>query len=356
MKLKFGKFTYISEEPLEFGKGLRIEFEQDFPSDLYKYYSPSDHNFKSLSKNEFFASHPYQFNDLTDSNPLSYDFTNLTYDNFKKLYALLVKSGHLTEENLQEMYEVDSKIGFKDYRVHFYTLLTQKIGVICLSTNEMHNLMWGYYASDSGFKIKFNTKKLLESINTLNNNNCLFFPINYIENKLHMDINTYGSYVPILIDLSTKVKHWQHENEWRIIIFKNDMNVPHSYITPHVPDNVGSDDRFINYNMTSIEEIVFGINFFNGKLISKSTFISEVENSIEIIKEDAVEFLKFVSKNLKDKTFMSGLLMNSNNTPYPDTIAIERSIEKIEINHIEKNIFSIIRSNPGYLRNFPNNY
>ncbi|ALM49548.1 hypothetical protein AMR72_11930 [Flavobacterium psychrophilum] len=235
-------------------------------------------------------------------------------------------------------------------------MLTQKIGVICLSTNEMHNLMWGYYASDSGFKIKFKTQKLIESINTSMAQNCLFFPINYVENKLHIDVNAFGSHIPILIDVSTKVLHWQHENEWRIVVFKNDMSVPNSYITPHVENHIGVDNRLVNYDKDSIEEIVFGINFFNGNIIEKITSKSITENIVEIKNEAAIEFLKFVSNNLKGKTFMSGLFINPENISYACTTNIERSIEEIIISHIDKNIFSILRKKPGHLKSFPNKY
>ncbi|ALM49549.1 hypothetical protein AMR72_11935 [Flavobacterium psychrophilum] len=113
MKINFGKITYIGETPLEFGKGLRIEYDEAPPVSLFKYYSPSNHNFLSVSKGEFYASHPYQFNDLTDSNPLSYDFTNLSFDNFKKLYEPVVKIGRLKNEDVKNMFDIDAANGFK---------------------------------------------------------------------------------------------------------------------------------------------------------------------------------------------------------------------------------------------------
>ncbi len=350
-KLQFNNFTYITEQSLDFGKGLKIEYNIEKPQSVYKYYYPSKYNIDSLTNCEFFCSHPYQFNDLTDSNPLSYDYRNFQFDDFKGLYLTL---GNITIDQIKKMYDEDKLNGFKTYRMHFYSILTQHLGIVCVSTNEMHNLMWGYYASDAGFKIKYNTQSLLESIKDLNKLNYLFFPINYIENKLHVDVNQYGPSIPMLVDISTKVKHWKHENEWRIVVSKNDMDVPSSLVTPHLKDHIGRDSRLIKFSPNTIEEIVFGMNFFNGRICNIIANVSPTENLMEINNESFTSFLKFVSHELQDKCYMSGIFTDIENPIYEGASPIERSVEEVKIKHINNNIFSIQRINPGYCKRFPN--
>lgn len=345
VKLKFGNLTYISEKPYELNKGIRIEYETPIPVEVHKFYSPSNYSFQAITESKFYCSHPYQFNDITDSNPLSFNFDNLSFEDYKALFQ-----NELNDEELKELYVKDKETKFSAFRNLHFSLITQKLGTICLTSDEMNNLMWGHYSSDSGFRIKFDTQKLLESINNINDQNCLIFPINYIEDKLHIDVNKLGFHLPLLVDISTKIKHWQYENEWRIVISKNDMNVPHSLITPHLIDYTGKDDRFIKYDPESILEIVFGMNFFNGTNVESIQSISNTENHITIKNKNLSDFLDFVSDNLQGKMVHAGLFIDEKESYFEGTAPIKRSIEKIEIKKIDKNIFSLIRTNPGVIR------
>lgn len=353
MTLKFDKLTYIIESPLEFGKSVQIKFDKEIPKSLYKYYSPSSHNFSSIAKSEFYCSHPFQFNDLTDCTPYSYDFSDINFEDFKKIY---LSTNEISVAEVRKMYNQDKTNGFKEYRTLFYMLLTQHLGILCLSENKMHNLMWGYYASDSGFKIKFKTKQLIESINTINQQNILFYPINYIDHKLHVDIIKYKNYLSILIDISTKVKHWNHEKEWRIVMFKNDMDVPNSLIAPNLVDHIGKDNRLIQYCPEAVEEIVFGMNFFNGKIVKKSTFVSNTEIHITVEDFDVCNFLDFVALKLVDKVYHCGIFTDRENLIFDGAAMIERSIEKIIFTKLAENLYSINRNTPESCLRFQNEY
>jgi len=346
-QLKFGKLTYISETPYEFNKGIRIEYGEEIPLELHKFYYPNKNSLSAVSNCQFYCSHPFQFNDLTDSNPLSFNFKDLKFENYVPYFQNIVD-----EEELKKMYEEDKKIGFPNFRNIFFSLLTQKLGTICLTPNEMNDLMWGHYASDSGFRIKYDSKKLIDSINKINDQDCLVFPINYIDNKLNVDVNIYGFHIPLLLDFSTKVKHWEYENEWRIIISKNDMSVPHSQITPYVQDYNGKDDRLVSYDKESILEIVLGMNFFNGKKVSTIEYISNTEKMITVEDKDLIDFLSFISTNFEDKIVHAGIFFDDAESIYKGTIPMKRSIEKIKIHQVEHNKFMLIRVNPGYLRKF----
>lgn len=337
-KLKFNNLTYVSETPFQWNKGIRIEFEEEIPIELYKYYSSSENNLKAFSNNKFFCSHPYHFNDIIDSTPLSYDFNTLTFEEYKIIFEDLVE-----ESKLHSMYANEKIIGFREYRNIYYSLVTQKLGFVCLTKNKMNNLMWGHYSSDTGFKIKFNTKKLIDSINFTNKQNCLLFPVNYVKYKQHIDTSKYGLYFPLLVDISTKVKDWGYEKEWRIIVTKNDMNVPKSLVSLE-EDYIGIDDRFATYSPKSIEEIVLGFNFFNGKNFTNLVPISIDEFTIEAKKTEFSDFLKFICNNMNGNVLKSGLLVDVKEILFEGAKPLKRSLEKLEIKHISGNIFSILRN------------
>lgn len=350
MKLKYGKLEYSAKPPFKFNEGLRVEYMGNIPNSFYKYYSPSSYNFSAVSQSELYCAHPYEFNDLTDSNPLTFDYSNLTYENYQKIYLGL----QIEEEELLSMYNSDKANNFNEYRIHMYSLISRKIGIVSFSEKEMHNLMWGYYASDSGFKVKFNVQVLVDSINGLNEQSCLLFPINYIDYKLHIDVMKYNLQIPLLVDISTKVKDWEHEKEWRIVIEKPDMKIPNSKITPIEPDYEGKDSRLIRYDTDCIEEIVFGMNFFNGKIVEKVEFQSQNKNIFYIKNEECLQFLVMVSQKLEHKTFAAGIFTDYDDSFNDQTAPMKRSLEKIYIQHIDGNKFSIERIEPGYLKKFEN--
>jgi hypothetical protein len=343
-KIKYGDWNYIAELPLKFNNGLKIEFKEEIPNDLYKYYSSSERNFNSIINNTFFCTHPFQFNDLTDSTPLSYDFKDLTFEEYKKIYEELITDKLITEEQLLIMYENDKLNNFINYCNFYFSLLTQKTGFICLTQNEMHNLMWAHYAGDSGFKVKFNTKKFIDSINKINNQDCLLFPINYVKHKLHIEANKYGIYLPFLVDISTKVYDWKYENEWRILITKNDMLIPKSLISTE-EDYHGKDNRFVEYNPECIEEIVLGFNFFNGKHFAQPKTKINNEITIETKTIEVKNFLKFICDKLNGKVLKAGILVDDEEPSFPNTKTLKRSVEELKIVHISENIFSILRNN-----------
>lgn len=345
-KIEFGDLTYICETPFKLNNGISIQSKQDKPENIYKYYFPNKKNFNAVANNNLFCSHPFHFNDLTDSTPLSYDFKDLTYEKFKNYYKDLVD-----ENQLLLMYEEDKLNLFRSYCNHYYSELNSMLGFISLTKNEMNNLMWGHYSSDSGFKVKFNTQKLIKSINKKNEQNCLFFPIKYIKNKLHIDTNKYGKNFILLVDISTKVNDWIYENEWRIVITKPAMSVPESLVSLQ-EDYKGENNRFASYGADSIEEIVLGFHFFNGKNFSNQIFKTRDEFQIDAKSQDVTNLLKFICNN-NIIIRKAGLKVDSEeNILIPHTKSLKRSLEKIEIKHISNFTFSIFRVNRNEVEEF----
>ncbi|TRX02057.1 DUF2971 domain-containing protein [Flavobacterium gawalongense] len=346
-KIELGDWQYIEETPFKWNNGIRIEFKENIPEYLYKYYPSNENSFNAISNNNFFCSHPFHFNDLTDSTPLSYNFKDLCLEDFKNYYEDLVD-----ENQLLLMYEEDKLNLFRSYCNHYYSELNSMLGFISLTKNKMNNLMWGHYSSDSGFKVKFNTPKLVESINKNNEQNCLFFPINYIENKLHIDTSEYGNRLPLLVDISTKVNDWKYENEWRFIITKSAMSVPESLVSLK-EDYKGENNRFASYDADSIEEIVLGFNFFNGKNFSNKVLKTSDEYRIDAKSQDVTSLLKFICNNKNIIIRQAGLKIDSEeNILIPNTNSLRRSLERIEIKHISHFTFSVFRVNRNEIEEF----
>ena len=345
--LKYNKFKYIIENPLDFTNGMRIEYEGKIPANLYKYYSPQGHNLESITKGELYFSHPYRFNDIKDTNPLSFDFSSLKFKN----YCLLFEESNLSQEELKTQYEEERLNGFQSYRILLYSLWTQKIGICCLSNNEMHDLMWGHYASDSGFKIKYDSDKLIKSLNKNNENPCKIFPINYTVKKLQVNVPKYGIGLSLLLDFSTKVESWNYENEWRIVMTKNDMDVPNQIKTPNIPNHEGRDSRLFKLDSSCISEIVFGMNFFNGSNLESSKYISENERIIKTKDVTVSAFLTYIVENLSDKIHQAGIFVDSEQM-YDGAHPIGRSIEQIHIEKIDSQRFVLKRNNPETIKMF----
>ena len=273
--LNYNDFTYITNNPNDFINGMDIKFNEAIPTHLYKYYSQQPRNLEAVYKGQLYFSHPYHFNDITDSTVHSFDFSGLTFDKYQRLNKKL-----FNKTDLKEMYRQDKKSGFQQFRLFFYSLLTQKIGICCLTSKEMDNLMWGHYATDSGFKIKFDKNTLISSLNKKNEKECKLFPINYVPQKLQVNVQKYGGIgIPLLLDLSTKVESWRYEKEWRLVMTKDDMCIPNSIKTPNLKNHIGKQDRFFKYEEASISEVVLGMNFLMEITLNhQNTFLKMYES------------------------------------------------------------------------------
>lgn len=84
----------------------------------------------------------------------------------------------------------------------------EKLGILCLSENPFHILMWSHYASDhSGICIGFDSGKSIfkDAIK-----------ISYGADRPLIGLNSDPDLILKNVFLK-KSKHWEYENEWRII-------------------------------------------------------------------------------------------------------------------------------------------
>ena len=95
--------------------------------------------------------------------------------------------------------------------------ISTKFGIVSLTTDPRHQLMWSHYTVDcSGFVIGYDAPELRK----------LTGPVGYLTPVRYLDkppafigpnsLSSPESNQPIL--LSMKSDHWNHENEWRLIV------------------------------------------------------------------------------------------------------------------------------------------
>ena len=130
------------------------------------------------------------------------------------------------------------------------------------------------------------------------------------------------------------------------------MSVPESLVSLK-EDYKGENNRYASYGADSIEEIVLGFHFFNGKNFSNQIFKTSDEFQIDAKSQDVTNLLKFICNNNNIIIRKVGLKVDSEeNRLIPHTKSLKRSLEKIEIKHISNFTFSIFRVNRNEVEEF----
>lgn len=340
---------YTHPEP-----NVEITHNKRSPSSLYKFYSINKFSIDALLNSYLYASHPFELNDILDSSPfLLYTSKPLDLERYIDLYGSL----H-SKEAILEIWKDDSTVEKKcrQYLLHMYAISFNLIGIISLTSKENNILMWPHYAQERGFQIKFNTSKLISSIsNKLEKENGEFLgfnPINYCEKLNPIDVYPYKTlFIPISYVTNIKSNKWEYEDEWRILVSKNNMGVPHSKSGLNIiPDHLGNkENRKTNYDFNDIEEICLGFNFFIArdfnitKLDNNTAFSVQPLNGIDFYNyENYIQFLDFISEQLSDKFYYSGIKYEMDDQ---GKLFLIRTKEKLQIEKIGIDVYKIIRTN-----------
>lgn len=163
---------------------------------LFKYYSLSINNIDALLNNYFYLSNPVTFNDPFDCN------VNLA-NNISESDLLKIKT--VKRNNINN------------------------VGVVSFSETIDNHLMWAHYTNNyNGFAIEFKGSEVTVNLEknrfekkTLTK---VFYPKNV--KRIKKEFPFALQYV-----LTTKMRHWEYEKEWRIIcqLKKNDDRILHYY-------------------------------------------------------------------------------------------------------------------------------
>lgn len=143
----------------------------------------------------------------------------------------------LNDVNLSpESTYLENKIvdGITNYNEKLFNIIDAQFGIASLTTKYDNPLMWSHYGSGhSGICIEYDFK---EYIDNLDHHNFILAPINYANERITFDNNTFEQfnikelnsekesiYKLFLKGLLTKHKAWEHESEWRSIKVVRDL-------------------------------------------------------------------------------------------------------------------------------------
>jgi len=328
-----------------------VEHDKIGPEYLYKYYPLFDYHVESLVNSHFYASHPFELNDILDSSLfLFFASQPIEFNVYEKFYDRKGKTAFDTKEELRDFYNKDTINGCTDYIFHVYGILSYKFGIISLSENENDPLMWPHYTQEKGFQIKFNSQLLADSIQKGLPNNGGYvglFPMNYTERLEPIDISKFrGIKIPFIYSTNVKLDKWKYENEWRFIVSKPKMGVPSSKLGFSVLEDHDFNPRFryINYGIESVESICLGMNFFPGRDFSVQKK-SEMEYEVEPKQGENfcmyIKLLDFFIDSFKEKIFLSVVKKERDKD---GTIFLKRSKERVEIERIGLAKYKILRT------------
>lgn len=224
------------------------------PTSVFRFFNKKRVN--DVIKGEFYANHPYQFNDPFECSP---NFISDIDPKFiKRLKYNLLK--HYTEPVRSEIVSYLSDKP-KEALVSF---LFWQLGMMSTCSKVDDTRMWGYYNNHEGVAVELDTTKLTSSLKTIvhgwNLNIIGLFPINYVHRFPSIRINEDDLKLDATaLSLIKEKDKWSHENEWRYV-FHTDGN------------NLGSPNHFKDWNpnirqfripQECIKSIYLGYKFFS---------------------------------------------------------------------------------------------
>lgn len=352
----YNEHKYTRETFEDGSDKLEISHKKDKPESLYKYYGISKYSVDALIKGYFYASHPFELNDSLDSSLfLLGSSKKLDFELYQKFFGNVFNSN----DKLVEFYNNDNKdVGpfGQGYLFHMWPVISDKFGVISMTTEDKNDLMWPHYTQEKGIQIKFNTNALESSLKeNMSNGECYgVYPMNYSDKLTPIDVSDFKTlHVPFLYMTNVKSKSWKYEDEWRFIISKEQMGVPFSKVglDPRADTGIDATRRQIFYEKEIVEEVTLGHNFFTGSefIIDR---VSESGITVEPINsknngsfKSHVKLLDYISKNLNDKLFLSSkkFELDENGTQY-----LNRTKERFEIENIGGNKYLLTRTKEFY--------
>ena len=331
--------------PFEYtNDGVKTNPDFIIPEKSYKFYELNERNVEALSENYLFASHPYLLNDSFDSSDNIFDFTEIEKAFFRGFFITYLKEKYC-EKDISEYYKKDKLQNFRGFRETFISSLSNKLGTISLTIKCKNALMWSHYTSEKGFCIEFETSELLNEYNILNADikKIFFRPMQYVEEIELLKITGRefeGTTVPFLYMTTVKNKEWEYENEYRLNIYKKDMDVPFNRKYSHLPTHKGGNDRCFRYKKSAIKSIILGQNFFsNDNLKITQNGILEIEITEKSIFVE--NFISLLFENYNDKIYIIGETQENN--------LLQKGIARIFFERIKLNMFRICYADEKYL-------
>ncbi|MBN2881804.1 DUF2971 domain-containing protein [Candidatus Woesearchaeota archaeon] len=279
------------------------------PESVFKYYANNKFSKDAITNNYLFCSHPYHLNDSMDSSNLLWDFKNITPKAFEKFFETYRGNPILKE---YPSYEEDRNNNFEIIKTSFWNIITNNLGIISLTEKPLHTLMWSHYATEKGFMIEFDKKKLISGFRKKNPSmaNYVFMPIQYVKKLEKIDFFKEGFKtpdIPFLYSINIKRDDWYYEKEWRLVCYSRDYGIPYSQVLPREDYN-GQVDRKFYYDADIVKSVTLGKYFFHGKNMKKFEF----PNKYWLNNQNDIDLVDFIIKKYNDRLYLSDELESNN--------------------------------------------
>jgi len=258
----------------------------NYPDSIYKYCSISKNSISAFREHYLYASHPKDFNDPFDCN----ERLIIPPKSPKELYIYneISKELRLNKNH--------------DYISIFYNLLFYHFGIVSMTTNDSNMYMWTHYTNNhSGFLLKFTTKKLIKNYSGI-------YKVNYIKSISPVVFDDDNLVAQIFMMICSKSDKWIAEDEWRLLTYGSKMFVPGVHNKEENENLINN--RKIEYNLDSLEEIILGHYFFSRNNIVKidqRKYYLNFDNDIDDLKIELLDFIinnriqtKWIFLNLSD--------------------------------------------------------
>lgn len=279
---------------------------------FYKYYGLSQNSVDALTNMYVYATHPCLLND-----PLDCAGGLIKYDSFKCACKLW---DHLYPSVFEICHHDEVKfLAFTN--LAYRTLLYTKLGVLSLSAKWDDLSMWSTYCSHKGFCAEFDIFEFPFKTRGP-------FHVNYQEVLTPVSINESSLQIASIVQTNVKLKCWEHEDEWRLLIDNPsgfDMEPFGEWATAIKEAMPDYHDRKFRYPLRCLKSVILGMKFFNG--------VHEVitDNECEVMATDI----------LQDKV-LSFLAMSRKPTYLLETNDLSVNRKRIEIYKIREKTYRII--------------
>lgn len=268
--MKFSDWDYIFQNgKIDVIPNIPIET----PMLFYKYYSITDYNIEAIKTSKLYFSHPLVFNDLFESSIQMLELDKLSqkklislYDRHKEIVWPHQPMDYRAIKNFVETRNGQSLADFLRTTLTFYwNIIFIKTGVLSLASIDNNILLWSYYTNNSGVAIEFQNLPI-DKKETFGP-----YPINYTDNYETMHPKTTELDKERLLYLTNvKSLNWKHENEWRLLLRRDNLSIPN-----YRSETLLNTNRLVSYPKSNVKSVILGFKFFKGFIpyeIDKRTF------------------------------------------------------------------------------------
>lgn len=324
MKCKLNNWEY------ELRNGVKVTPDRpiETPDKLCKYYALNENNVNAFLKHQIYASQLDQLNDLFETPYFSKVYDGLTNSQFEKVYKYDNPKSNDFESYLDEM-EYNYERLKRSY-LHTQTYFSTKhLGIVSLTKNNCHDLMWAHYTNNKGFLVEFNHNRFKDQTSSAHPFGP--FPINYLKEWEEANVVETGSGLYWLTKALTKKSIWDYEDEYRYLFVSQEEFLLSGWLSSVQDNEFPKRSRLISYSKEAINKVILGFNFF----------IEERDNHLAILQNDktALYTIKNISKqhllrSLYDDSILVGQIML-------DYKSKELKPYRIEIQWLSENQFKV---------------